>query len=345
MSAPSASPPVTIVTGGAGWLGRNLLSTLATEGRRLRCLVAQPQDRAVVDGVAPGAEQVVGDVRDPVAVSRLFDGTEGATVLHVASVIHPAGRTRELFDVNVGGTAHVIEGARRHHVRRLVYVSSNSPFGFNRSADDQFDEDSPYEPHLAYGQSKMEAERLVSGAHRRGDVDTSIVRAPWFYGPFQPPRQTRFLAAVRRGRFPLVGSGENRRSLVYTDNLVQGVLLAERTPSAGGRAYWIADARPYPMTEILDAVRAACTAHGLAVAPRRAPHLPGLASEVALIADRLVQGRGRYVQAIHVLSEMNKTIACSIDRARRDLGYEPTVELFEGMRRSVRWCLDEGVAL
>ena len=80
---------------------------------------------------------------------------------------------------------------------------------------------------------------------------TVIVRAPWFYGPHQPLRQTQFFAAVRRGRFPLVGDGTQRRSMAYTGNLVHGLLRAEVAEAAPGRAYWIADARPYELREIL----------------------------------------------------------------------------------------------
>jgi len=59
----------------------------------------------------------------------------------------------------------------------------------------------------------------------------------------------------------------------------------------------------------------------------------------------LVQRTGRYVQGLHVLGEMDKTIACDISAARRDLGYDPQVELYEGMRRSIRWCLEQGMEL
>jgi nucleoside-diphosphate-sugar epimerase len=227
---------------------------------------------------------------------------------------------------------------------RFVHVSSNSPFGANPSATDRFTEDSPYNPYLGYGQSKFEAEQLVQRSHERGDVPSVIVRAPWFYGPHQPVRQTRFFAAVRRGRFPLVGDGTQRRSMAYTGNLVQGLLLAEAAEKAPGRAYWVADARPYELGEVLDAVRDALEAEGLAVT-RRQLRLPARAGDIAAGLDRALQARGRYVQPLHVLGELKDTIACDISRARAELGYEPKVSLFEGMRASVRWCLERGQQL
>ncbi len=339
-----ATAPVTIVTGAAGWLGRVLLRKLEGEGRRVRCFVRDPGDRDAVIEAAPAAEVVVGDVRDPTAVDALFDQVSGATVFHCASVIHPTGGVREFFDVNVGGAALVVDRARRSGAQRLVYVSSNSPFGFSRSPATVFDEDTPYDPHLGYGRSKMEAERLVLLAAARGDLDTVVVRAPWFYGPFQPARQTSFFKSVRRGLFPQCGDGTNRRSMIYTESLADGLVRAERADAARGRAYWIADARPYPMAEILATVKEALAAEGLSVSGRQL-RVPGFASELAGWADRAAQRSGRYVQSVHVLSEMNKTIACTIDRARTELGYVPLVDLREGMQRSVRWCLDAGIAL
>jgi nucleoside-diphosphate-sugar epimerase len=71
--------------------------------------------------------------------------------------------------------------------------------------------------------------------------------------------------------------------------------------------------------------------------------LPSLASEIAFVVDWVLQSAGIYHQKIHVLSEMNKTIACSVARAERELDYRPAIELEEGMRRSLRWCQEHGI--
>ena len=337
-------PPVCIVTGASGWLGHALIRALAQRSGRIRCLASTGSEASRLELRSPSVEVVVADVRDPAGLDRLFDDTNDATVFHAAAVIHPRHGTREVFDVNVGGTALVLDRARRFGARRVVYVSSNSPFGFNATTDEVFDEDSPYRPTGAYGRSKMEAELLVRRVADAGDVETVIVRCPWLYGPHQPRRQTEFFALVRRGLFPIFGDGTSRRSLVYTDNLAQGLLLAELTEAAAGRAYWIADAEPYRMTEIIDAVRNALASEGIETARPRV-RLPSFVADAAELADRLIEDRGLYVQKLHVLGEMNKTIACSIARAERELGYRPEIALAEGMRRSIRWCLDWGEPL
>ena len=344
MSSNSQAASVAVVTGAGGWLGQNLVRALAPRRERVRCLVHTPDEAPLLEVVGPSVETVVGDVRDPATVDRLFDTVDAATVFNSAGVIHPEGRTRDLFDVNVGGTQLVLDRSRRAGVTRFVHVSSNSPFGANPNPDDRFTEDSPYNPYLAYGQSKMEAEQLVLRSHDRGDVKSVIVRAPWFYGPFQPARQTRFFSTVRRGMFPIPGPGTNRRSLAYTGNLVHGLLRAEVAAAAPGHAYWVADAEPYELNDVIQGVRDALEAEGLEVSPRQR-HLPAAAGILAAAADRFLQGRGLYVQALHVLGELKDTIACDISGARAELAYEPQTSLVDGMRASIRWCLERGERL
>ncbi len=334
---------VAVVTGAPGWLGTNLVRALVAQGREVRALCSRPDEAPLLEVVSPRISTVVGDVRDPATVDRLFAGVDRSTVFHAAAVIHPAA-VRDFFDVNVGGTELVLDGARRADAVRFVHVSSNSPFGANARPTDRFTEDSPFHPYMGYGASKLEAEQIVTRGHERGDVDAVIVRAPWFYGPNQPPRQSQWFRAVRRGRFPLVGDGTQQRSMVYTDHLVQGLLRAEATPAASGRAYWIADAEPYELRTILATVREALAAEGLPVSGGQ-PRIPRLAGVLAERVDAFAQSRGKYVQAVHVLGELKDTIACDVSRARAELGYDPQVSLLDGMRASIRSCREHGEIL
>lgn len=349
---PSADPPdVTIITGAAGWLGTALMHAFTEDGSwqregRIRALV---RDRVEGDRLRALGDQVsvvVGDLADPDSLDRLVLGAEGADgvvdVIHTAGVIHPA-RLAEFFDVNVAGTRSMLQRAARAGVRRFVHVSSNSPFGTNSHPDDRFRNDEPYHPYYGYGRSKMEAELAVLDAVDDG-LDAVMVRPPWFYGPYQPPRQTTFFQMVRRGMFPVFGGGGQMRSMVYVDNLVQGVARAELSDTPAGSAWWIADARPYSVTEIVETVGRALTDEGFDVRTNRAK-VPGVVAAIAERGDALLQRTGRYHQQLHVLGEMNKTIACDISAARAEIGYDPDVELYDGMRRSIRWCIEQGFEL
>ena len=339
-----AAPAVTVVTGASGWLGRALVHhLLADEGRpRLRLLVRTTAEAHALDAFS-NVEIVIGDIAKPDTMARLLhDVGDDADLIHTAGIIHPT-TTRQFFEVNTNGTRHVVEAALDHGVRRLVHVSSNSPFGTNPHNGDTFRANEPYHPYYGYGQSKMQGELAVFEAMERG-LEATIVRPPWFYGPFQPPRQTTFFRLVRAGKFPVVGDGEQRRSMVYIDNLVDGVIAAELTAAAKGKGYWVADECPYTVNEIVATVGRALTDEGFSVKPPTT-RLPAIAGRVAELGDRIVQGLGRYQQQLHVLGEMNHTIACDISATRADLGYQPRVELYEGMRRSIRWCVEQGLDL
>jgi nucleoside-diphosphate-sugar epimerase len=342
------------VTGAPGWLGTRLVECLVKghpdldhpgfTGGPVRCLVKPGSDLTPLRALGNAVEVREGDLRNPGDVQAFLSGGEGGTLYHCAGVIHPAGGIRELYQVNSEGTSQLLAAASSSGLRRFIYMSSNSPIGTNRRPEDQFDEDAPYHPYMHYGRSKMQAERAVLAAGRAGRLQTVVVRSPWFYGPNQPARQSLFFRMIREGKFPLVGTGENRRSMAYIDNICQGLILCQRVDRAAGRTYWIADRRPYSMNEILATVEEVME-KDFGVSPaRKRLRLPGLVGDVAQLADAAIQWTGRYNQKIHVLSEMNKTIACTIARAESELGYRPQVELREGMRRSLAWMRTQGMS-
>ncbi|NRA34091.1 MAG: NAD(P)-dependent oxidoreductase [Polyangiaceae bacterium] len=348
--------PLILLTGAPGWLGTRLTECLlrgmpeleslhAPRADVVRCLALPGVNVDALAALGDAVQIVRGDVTDKNSLNAFFDNSRNAVLIHAAGIVHPKRRISELFDVNSQGTATVLQQAKAAGIRRFLYVSSNSPLGTNPRASHRFDEHSPYNPSLAYGRSKQIAEEHISLAQDSGDLETTIIRPPWFYGPGQPPRQSLFFSMIRDGRAPIVGSGENRRSMAFIDNICQGILLAAESPRAIGKKYWIADERAYTMNEIINTIeRLMSDEFDIAVRGGRL-RLPELARTIAYGIDRQLQRFGLYHQKFHVLSEMNQTIAGSIDAAERDLGYRPHISLKEGMRRSLRWMTLNGQRL
>lgn len=343
-----------IVTGAAGWLGKSFLQSLLGQNSELKeiaaplevdkvhCLCLNAAEKNELEKLSCKVKAFVGDLTKKETLKELFEDCEQATIFHIGGIVHPTAGVKQLFAVNHLGTKNILALASAKGLKRIVHISSNSPIGLNQNRQQLFDEQAPYRPYLSYGRSKMLAEMAVKESFQSGDLETVIIRPPWFYGPGQPPRQTIFFTMIKDGKAPLVGDGNNLRSMAYLDNISQGMLLAAENEKANGQIYWIADQRPYTMNEIIGTIEGLLEDEFSFAVAHRVLKLPNIASEIALLVDWCLQKLGLYQQKIHVLSEMNKTIACSIEKAEKDLDYQPKVALKEGMRRSLKWCIDQG---
>jgi nucleoside-diphosphate-sugar epimerase len=344
-----------LVTGVPGWLGNRLVKILVkglpdlpelsenSTGRLVRCLYLPNSDIKHILSLGKNVSCIKGDITKPETLINFFQDVEGSTLFHIAGIVHPMQGIRQLYRVNVEGTKNVLRSAVVSGIKRVIIVSSNSPVGCNPHQGHLFDETSPYNPYLSYGRSKMIMEKMVHEISESGSIEIVIIRPPWFYGPDQPPRQTLFFKMIRDGKMPIVGSGKNLRSMAYVDNICQGLLLCEKVENAKGKIYWIADACPYSMNEIVDTVENLLEDEFNIPVKHKRLKLPCLAGNFAERIDRAFQSIGRYNEKIHVLGEMNKNIACSIERARDELGYDPKINLEEGMRRAITWCLERGL--
>jgi nucleoside-diphosphate-sugar epimerase len=331
-----------LVTGAPGWLGSSLVEAIA-KGFRSGPVDQRPEPVRTISlpgsdtrslSAAGDVQIVSADLRDRRLPDGIFEGID--TVFHCAGIVH-AKRIKDLYSVNVDATRNLLDAAVAAKVRRFVFVSSNSPAGLNASPTQLMTEDDPPRPYLNYGLSKLQSEWLINDAHRAGKIEGVILRPCWFYGPNQPLRQTTFFKMIKKGNPPIVGKGDNLRSMSYVDNTIQGLLLARDVQKAAGGTYWITDSRPYSFIEILETVGKLL---GVSIRPR---YLPGATGDFARLADSLLQMTGLYNQEIHVLGELGESIAVTIDKARRELGYDPQIALEEGMRRSLEWVRAQGV--
>ena len=340
-----SGPMKLALTGVPGWLGSRLVEIVLDGYGDERApalpqvdelaLLVEPRNEAPVRR-PEGSRVVRGDIRDASAVRELVEGAD--VVFHGAAIIHAGFRGLDtLHDINTGGTRTILDAAIDAGVKRFVYVSSNSAAGANTRLGRPFREGDTDNPYLAYGNSKARSEQLVLEATRAGRIEGSIVRPCWYYGPWQADRQTRFFGMIAKGNPVLFGSGKNLRSLTYVDHLTAAMFACATVDQAVGQTYWIADERPYETLEIYQAI-----ADVLQVPKLRPRKIPSIVSNLCGMADHVLQRMGLYWTEVHVAGEMCEDIACNIDHARREIGYEPWVSLTEGMTRSVAWCRERG---
>lgn len=328
-----------LVTGAPGWLADRLVWSLAQQSpppvERIRCFVQRSFDFDAEGwgrSVGTHVEVVRGDLADADSLRAAVRGVD--SIVHAAGIIH-VRRIRDYYDVNTEGTRRLTEAAASAGVERMVFLSTNAAGGKSPSAEHALREDEPAKPLSHYARSKWLAELAMFAVTT--SMDRVVLRPCMFYGPPVPPRHVEVFKRIQHGRMPLVGGGLYARSLTHIDHLVQGVRLALSHPSAPGRTYYIADAHPYTTRGVVEAM-----ARALGVEPRWLP-LPGVAASLAYRVDSWASRLDRYLQTVHLVGEANWNVGVSIERARRDLGYEPRYTIDDGMRSAVEWCRERGL--
>jgi UDP-glucuronate 4-epimerase len=304
-----------LVTGGAGFIGSHVASSLLARGDEVTVLdnfndFYDPAIKRANAAALKGARIVTGDIRDEALVAKLFAEGRFDAVMHLAAM---AGVRPSLLDplhyadVNVRGTLILLEELKERPATRFVFASSSSVYGSNEKVPFREDEDI-HHPVSPYAATKRAGELLAYTHHHLYGIPTSCLRFFTVYGPRQRPEMAihKFVDAVHRGKpIPFFGDGSTRRDYTYIDDIVDGVLRAiDRC-----KGYEIYNLGESQTTSLSELVRLIGEATGKEPVLDRQPMQPG---------DVLV------------------TYA-DVSKAREQLGYDPRTSVREGLERFVRW--------
>ena len=322
-----------LVTGGTGFTGSHLVRRLLGRGHRVRVLDREAGLFAEeLRGL--GAELHLGSVTDAALVERLTAGCQ--RVFHLAAAFRQINLPKRLYwEVNVEGTRRVAEASLRHRVERLIYCSTQGVHGDVKELPGH--EDSPVTPEDYYQVTKYEGERVLAEICGQRLAYT-ILRPMAIYGPGDPGRFLLLFRAVRRGRFLMFGDGETSYHPLYIDNLVDAFELAAERSEAIGRTYLIGDHRYYSLNEL---VREVGRSLGLEVRITYLPFWPlwvaALLCEAVCVPIKIEPPLFR-----RRVDWFRQNRAFSIERARRELGYQPHVDLRAGLAITAQWYKTNG---
>jgi nucleoside-diphosphate-sugar epimerase len=255
-------------------------------------------------------------------------------VFHLAAVYREAKLSdREYEEVNVLGTRRLAEAALGEGIP-FLYCST---CGVHGEVDGEADESAPYNPGDVYQRTKVEAERLLLGLHRERGLRAVILRPVGIYGAGDR-RFLKLFKGIARGRFPMIGSGRVFYHLTHVDDVVRGFLDAARAPAAIGEAFILAGPR---YTTVEELVRIVADRAGV-----RPPRFHWPAAPVYLAAA-LCEGLLRPLRVEPPLHRRRldfylKNRAFRIDKAKRILGWQPRVDLEEGISRTLDWYRNAG---
>ena len=304
--------PVYLVTGGAGFIGSHLAEELLRGGATVRVVDSLITGRR--DNIAhlKRLEFIQGDLADIDVARRAVAGVE--YVLHHAaipsvpkSVLDPIASNR----ANVDATLNLLVAAREAGVRRVVYAGSSAAYGDTPTLPKT--ETMPTAPLSPYALQKLVSEQYCQMFTQLYGLETVTVRYFNVFGPRQDPSSpysgviSLFISALCAGHRPTIyGDGEQTRDFTYVANVVDGTLLATHAPGASGEVINVATGGRVSLRQLFETVRS----------------LVGAAVEPVYAETRA--GDVRDSQA-------------DISKARRMLGYDPTVSFEEGLGRTIDW--------
>jgi dTDP-glucose 4,6-dehydratase len=326
-----------LVTGGAGFIGSCVVRTLVEASDAVVLNVDKLTYAGHLESLAscvhaPAYHFAQVDIADGPAVREVFESFEPTAVMHLAAESHvdrSIDGPAEFIRTNVVGTFTLLEAAREYlrdadaRLReqfRFLHVSTDEVFG-SLGADGYFTEETPYDPRSPYSASKASSDHLVRAWHHTYGLPVLVTNCSNNYGPYQFPEKLIPLTirnAVRGRRLPVYGRGDNVRDWLYVDDHARALLDVLRRGRVG-QTYAIGGHNERTNIEV---VRTICAI--LDELLPESPHRPH-ADLIEFVADRPGHDQ-RY--------------AIDAGKIARELGWRPSETFETGLRKTVRWYLD-----
>ncbi|MGE0480333.1 MAG: NAD-dependent epimerase/dehydratase family protein [Phycisphaerae bacterium] len=323
-----------LVTGATGLLGSHVVEQLRKQNRPVRALVRRGSDRSWLE--SQGVEFAEGDVTDPASLAAACRGVH--VVYHSAARVGDWGPWEEFQRITIDGTQYLVDAAIAAGVRRFVHISSISTYGYHTD-EVIVDETAPLGYKLYkwayYSRSKIEAEQRVWQAQRAGKIETTIIRPAWLYGPRDRTTFPRLVRMLQEGRAKILGRGDNRLNVVYSGNVAEACILAADSPAAVGEAFNCSNDGEITQMQYFDLLARACKA------PAVSRHVP---YKVAYTAGFVLECLGHLFRSQkppfitrYAVWLMGRRSYFSSEKARRVLGWKPTISYEVGVPLTLEW--------
>lgn len=334
-----------MVTGATGFLGLYIVERLLDRGETVRAFCR----REIPELRRPGVEIVLGDIRRKEDVFHACLGVDAA--IHTAALAGIRVDRRPYYETNVVGTQNLLAGLLAAGVPKLVYTGSPSAAD-SGTPQEGTDESAPYPTRFLahYPETKAIAERAVlaangtefpvadsDGRRHSGRLATCSLRPRLIWGPRDRNLIPRLIDRAKRGKLPQIGDGTNRLDMIYVENAAAAHLLAldrlELGHPIAGNAYYLTQGEPVNCWQWIGRLLALL---GLPPVKRKISFKTawrlGLFYETAY---RLLRIQTEPPMTRFLATQLAQSYWFDIGRARRDLGYSPTISTEEGLRRLV----------
>ncbi len=319
------------VTGATGFLGGVLTHRLSDEGVQVKALARQEgRDRYIRD--LPAVNIVQGDVTDEERVHVLAKGCD--TIFHCAATT--TGTLEEQRSVNAEGTRNIMRAANAVGVRRVVYVSTVSVYGY-RVASDVTEGMLPNPGFDPYQITKAEAEAAVRGIAIQGKTTYSIIRPAMIYGPRSSFWTARMFKLAKRNPTPFIGSGQGTAHPIHVDDVVDMMLVLATHPAACCETFNCAPSPPPTWREYIGAYSALAGHNRWLAIP------PVLVCPITFWVWLFSPVYSRTKDIGYIRKMIQQPVHYQMDKARELLGWEPSISLQDGVVGCADYLREEGL--
>ncbi len=320
------------VTGATGFLGSHLTERLLKDGYAVRILARNEEKARKFEGRV--SEIVIADIADKAAMATLVEGAD--YVIHLVSNFRTASGPPESYHkINVEGTKAVVDAAMAAGVKRLVHCATIGVHGNVKATP--ANEHSPYAPGDLYQETKLEAQQYVESVMGKSDMEIVIVRPCSMYGPGDM-RMLKMFKMLAKKTFLLIGPCTENFHAVYIDDIVDGFMLALKTPDVSGETFLIGGDRYLPLKDYIQVV---ADAEGAPMPWLKFPYWLFYYAAVVIESICVPLGIEPPLHRRRVRFYKNNR-AFNIQKAKTLLGFSPKISLEEGMKRTVAWYKENG---
>ena len=323
-----------LITGATGFIGSHIADQMKEKGADISCIVRKTSNLRWVEN--KGFNLVEASLSDMESLKKVVKDVD--IIFHSAGLT--AAKTMEDFvRANLTGTKNLFEAAKTSapNLKRFLHVSSQTAVGPSESLDKMSTEEKFHNPLTSYGKSKKMAEDYLNESSK--DLPITIVRPPAVYGPRDEATLPMFKAAAR-GLGTLIGFDDKYISIINSMDLTRGIIDASLSENAIGETYFIASERCYDWTEIINTMGLAAGRKN--ILKLRIPHsvVKIMGTVNGMIGN--ITGKPPVFDSEKTIDFIQKYWTCSVDKAKRDFGYEQKYSLEEGFKITFDWYKSHG---
>lgn len=317
-----------LITGAGGFIGYNLSKYLAEQGHKVIGVDLHYPEEAF-EPHNYDFQPNVSDFRNQAHMKEWLSGVN--VVFHLASA-HLQIRLddKEYWNINVYSLAPLLNLAMQSGVQRFVHVSSVGLYGNLKQLP--ANEETPCHPQSIYGETKLAGEGEIRKFGEKTGFPVVIIRPAWVFGPYCP-RTLKIYRALRKGRFIMIGSGENLRHPLYILDMLEAFRLSMEVDSAVGEVFIIGGKRAITTNELVENF---CAVTGLETPKIRIPHWLGATMGWGL---ETVFGLAKIEPPMsrRTLEFFDTNNSFEIGKAKELMGYEPKFSFKDGLKDSLKW--------